>query len=154
MGRAREGVVHSERAIELDPFNALYHGLHGVVLVYHRRWDDALAAARAATSIRADAPVATSVVQFVYLSKGMRDEQLADQRLRIARDRSAWRRSNGASRKADTRALSGLSPTCSRHGTRRAEYLRCARHREAVSRRRRQGPGPGLADKGYEHRDQ
>jgi hypothetical protein len=37
-------------------------------------------------AIRADAPVATSVVQFVYLSKGMRNEQLADQRLRIARD--------------------------------------------------------------------
>ena len=70
----------------LDPFHALYHGLHGVVLVYLRRWDDALAAARAATSIRADAPVATSVVQFVCLSKGMRDEQLADQRVRIARD--------------------------------------------------------------------
>jgi serine/threonine-protein kinase len=86
MGRAAEGVVHSERAIELDPFNALYHGLHGVVLVYLRRWDDALAAARAAMAIRADAPVATSVVQFVYLSKGMRNEQLADQCLRIARD--------------------------------------------------------------------
>jgi len=47
MGRAAEGVAHSERAIELDPFNALYHGLHGVVLVYLRRWDEALAAGHA-----------------------------------------------------------------------------------------------------------
>jgi len=86
VGRAAEGEVHSKRAIELDPFNPLYYGFHGMVLLYQRRYDEALAAARTATSMRADAPVATDIFQRVYLSKGMRDEQLADQRLRIAMD--------------------------------------------------------------------
>ncbi len=31
--------------LELDPLNPLYHALYGVVLVYNRRFDDALAAA-------------------------------------------------------------------------------------------------------------
>ncbi len=86
MGRAREGVAHSERALKLDPFNPLYHSLYGMVLVYLRRYDDALTAAQAAISIRADTAIAFSVIQRVYLCKGMRDEQLADQRLRISRD--------------------------------------------------------------------
>jgi len=86
MGRAAEGIKHSERAIKLDPFNALYHSLYGMVLVYLRRYDDALAAADKANSISPDAGVAFSVIQRVFLAKGMRDEQLAEQRLRIARD--------------------------------------------------------------------
>ena len=86
MGRAAEGVAHSERAIKLDPFNPLYHSLYGMVLVYLRRYDDAMAAAHASISIRADQSLAFSVIQRVYLSKGMRKEQLADQRLRIAKD--------------------------------------------------------------------
>jgi len=86
MGRAAEGVAHSERAIKLDPFNPLYHSLYGMVLVYLRRYDDAMAAAHASISIRADQSLAFSVIQWVYLSKGMRKEQLADQRLRIAKD--------------------------------------------------------------------
>jgi serine/threonine-protein kinase len=86
MGRAVEGLSHSDLAVKLDPFNPLYHGLRGLVLVYLRRYDDALAAARAAISIRTDTRIAYSVIQVVYLCKGMRSEQLADQRLRIARD--------------------------------------------------------------------
>jgi TolB-like protein/predicted Ser/Thr protein kinase len=85
-GRAAEAIRHSERALKLDPFNALYHGMRGMVLIYLRRYDDALDAARTAISIRADVGVAFSVMQRVYIVKGMRDEQLADQRLRIARD--------------------------------------------------------------------
>ncbi|MCJ7486360.1 MAG: hypothetical protein MUQ25_09385, partial [Candidatus Aminicenantes bacterium] len=86
MGRAAEGIKHSERAIKLDPFNALYHSLYGIVLVYLRRYDDALAAADKANSISPDAGVAFGVIQRVFLAKGMHDEQLAEQRLRIARD--------------------------------------------------------------------
>jgi len=85
-GRADEGLRHSELAIKLDPFNALYHGMHGMVLTYLRRFDDAMAAARTAISIRSDMRVPFSVMQYVYMVKGMRDEQLADQRLRIAND--------------------------------------------------------------------
>jgi TolB-like protein len=85
-GRADEAVRHSELAIKLDPFNALYHAMHAMVLTYLRRFDDAMAAARTAISIRPDMGVAFSVMQRVYIVKGMRDEQLADQRLRITRD--------------------------------------------------------------------
>lgn len=85
-GRPGEAIQHIERALELDPFNALYHAMHSVVLQYARRFDDALAAARKALSIQPDLGIAFSQFQYVYMSKGMRDEQLADQKLRIARD--------------------------------------------------------------------
>jgi hypothetical protein len=45
-----------------------------------------MAAARTAISIRSDVSIPFSVMQRVYMVKGMRDEQLADQRLRISRD--------------------------------------------------------------------
>jgi eukaryotic-like serine/threonine-protein kinase len=86
MGRAAESISHSERAIKLDPFNPLYHSMYGMVLVRHRRYDDALAAAHKAISIHADTSLAFGVIQRVYISKGMRKEQLAEQRLRIAQD--------------------------------------------------------------------
>jgi serine/threonine-protein kinase len=86
MGRTDEAVLHSERAIELDPFNALFHGMYGVVLQYQRRWDESIAAAETAMSLQADMPVARFVLQNAYIAKGMRDEQLAVQRERIARD--------------------------------------------------------------------
>jgi TolB-like protein/Tfp pilus assembly protein PilF/predicted Ser/Thr protein kinase len=86
LGRAGDGVSHSQWAIRLDPFNPLYHSLYGMVLVYLRRYDDALAAAHEAIAIRPDTAVAFSVIQRVYLCRGMREEQLAEQRLRIAGD--------------------------------------------------------------------
>jgi Tfp pilus assembly protein PilF len=85
-GRIGEAVPHSERALELDPFNALLHGLHAMTLYGDRRYDEALAAARTGLDIQTGHPVARSAQQFVYISKGMRDEQLAAQRQRIARD--------------------------------------------------------------------
>ena len=86
VGRTDEAVPHSERAIELDPLNALYHGAYAMVLMYDRRYDDALAAAGKALAIQPDMPVALTVIQMVYITKGMREEQLADQRQRIAKD--------------------------------------------------------------------
>ena len=86
LGRADEAVPHAERALELDPLNALFHGLYGMVLQYQRRWDESLVAARTALSLQPDMPVARGVLQDAYIAKGMRDEQLADQRERIARD--------------------------------------------------------------------
>jgi TolB-like protein/Tfp pilus assembly protein PilF len=84
-GRASEALPHSERAVELDPYNALYHAMHSVVLEYARRYDDALAAARTALSIQPDLAIAMGQFQNIYVLKGMRAEQLADQRMRIAR---------------------------------------------------------------------
>jgi len=57
-----------------------------VVLQYQRRWDESIAAAETAMSLQADMPVARFVLQNAYIAKGMRDEQLAVQRERIARD--------------------------------------------------------------------
>jgi tetratricopeptide (TPR) repeat protein len=86
MGRASEGLRHSDLAIKLDPFNALFHALRAMTLIYVRRFDDAIAAARTAISIRADVSVSYVAMQRAYMAKGMRDELLADQRLRISRD--------------------------------------------------------------------
>jgi TolB-like protein/Tfp pilus assembly protein PilF len=86
MGRADEALPHSERAIELDPFNALYHGMYAMVLDYLRRWDDALVEARKALSLQPDLGIANDMFQRVYVNKGMRKEQLAEQRMRVARD--------------------------------------------------------------------
>ena len=83
-GRADEALPHMERALKLDPFNSLYHMMHSVVLQYLRRYDEALDAARRASSLQPNA--GNAQFQYIYLIKGMRDEQLADQRLRIARD--------------------------------------------------------------------
>jgi len=85
-GRAAEGLRHSDLAVKLDPFNALNHAMRGIALLYLRRFDDAMAAARTASSLRADLSIAFTVMQRAYMAKGMRDEQLADQRLRISRD--------------------------------------------------------------------
>ncbi len=85
-GHADEALPHSELAIKLDPFNALYHGMYAMVLQYLRRYDDALAAARTALSYQPNLGIAIDMFQQVYISKGMRKEQLAEQRLRIARD--------------------------------------------------------------------
>ncbi len=85
-GRADEALPHSELAIKLDPFNALYHGMYAMVLDYLRRWDDALAAARTALSYQPDLGIAIDMFQCVYVNKGMRAEQLDEQRLRVGRD--------------------------------------------------------------------
>jgi eukaryotic-like serine/threonine-protein kinase len=85
-GRADEALPHSELAIKLDPFNALYHGMYAIVLDYLRRWDDALVAARTALSHQPNLGIAIDMFQRVYVNKGMRKEQLAEQRLRAARD--------------------------------------------------------------------
>ncbi len=85
-GRAAEGLKHSERAIKLDPFNALYHAMSAVVLQYLGRYDDALAAAKAALAIDPGLGIALNQFQRYYVVKGLRQEQLADQRMRIAKD--------------------------------------------------------------------
>jgi tetratricopeptide (TPR) repeat protein len=85
-GRAGEAVPHSERAIELDPSNALFQAMYAVVLVYARRYDDALAAASAALAIQPDSGVALGARQRAFIMKGMREEVLASQRERIAKD--------------------------------------------------------------------
>ena len=73
MGRTDEAVEHAERSIELDPYNPLFQALYGMVLVFDRRYDDAIAAARAAL----DAPARKRRLpgpfsRHAFIAKGMR----------------------------------------------------------------------------------
>ncbi len=86
LGRGGEAVEHGKQAIELDPFNALFHGMYAIVLLHQRRFDDAVVAARAALAIDPNQSVAESALGRVFIVKRMRDEQLALQRQRLAKD--------------------------------------------------------------------
>jgi tetratricopeptide (TPR) repeat protein len=85
-GRIDEAVPHSERALELDPFNAKHLAFYAVVLCGARRYDDAIAAARTAMAMQPGVDVAPGALECAFVCKGMRDEHLALQRERIARD--------------------------------------------------------------------
>jgi TolB-like protein/Tfp pilus assembly protein PilF/predicted Ser/Thr protein kinase len=85
-GRTNEAEEHSKRSIDLDPYNPLLRALYGVVLVIDRRFDEAAAAAHASLELQANMPFADNVLQHVYIAKGMREEQLEQQRERIAMD--------------------------------------------------------------------
>jgi Tfp pilus assembly protein PilF len=80
---ADEGLRHVDLALELDPL-ALYHNMRAMVLIYLRRYDDAMAANKTSNALQPG--FGNTVAQWILILKGMRDEQLADQRLRIARD--------------------------------------------------------------------
>jgi tetratricopeptide (TPR) repeat protein len=54
--------------------------------VYQRRYDDSIAAARTGLALQPGQPIARSALQDGLIGKGMRDEQLAIQRARIALD--------------------------------------------------------------------
>jgi TolB-like protein/Tfp pilus assembly protein PilF len=77
MGRPDEAMVWVKRALELDPFNAKIHSFYALDLLYVRRYDDAIAAARAALGMQPGAPVARSALQYAFFQKGMYDEALA-----------------------------------------------------------------------------
>jgi len=77
MGRPDEAMVWVKRALELDPFNAKIHSFYALDLLYVRRYDDAVAAARAALGMQPGAPVARSALQYAFFQKGMYDEALA-----------------------------------------------------------------------------
>ncbi|MFC2161816.1 protein kinase [Acidobacteriota bacterium] len=86
MGRIEEALPYSERAIELDPLSPKRRAFYGVVLFYHRRFDDALAAFRTALDIEPNNMVALSMLCWIYPLKGMYDEQLAINRKLYAYD--------------------------------------------------------------------
>jgi serine/threonine-protein kinase len=82
VGRVDEAVEHAERSIELDPYNSLFKALYGFVLMFDRRYDDAIATAR----IEPVHPFAMNVLHHAYIAKGMKQAQLAQERERIAMD--------------------------------------------------------------------
>ena len=75
MGHGEEALIHSERAVVLDPFNPMIHSWHAFVLYSRRRYDEAIAAAREALRFQPDFPVATNALWFImHEKKGMERE--------------------------------------------------------------------------------
>ena len=86
VGRTNRALWHSERSLELDPFNALFRSMQAMVLYSDRRYDDAMAAARSALAIQPDNPVAWNTLQQLLASMGIHNELLTARRQRIAHD--------------------------------------------------------------------
>jgi TolB-like protein/predicted Ser/Thr protein kinase len=77
MGHGEEALIHSERAVVLDPFNPLFHGWYAFVLYMQRRYEEAIVAAREALLIQPDFPIATSALWVImHELKGMEKEAL------------------------------------------------------------------------------
>jgi serine/threonine protein kinase/tetratricopeptide (TPR) repeat protein len=75
MGHGEEALIHSKRAVALDPCNPLIQCWHAIVLYSRRRYDEAIAAAREALRIQQDSPFATSTLWYIlHEKKGMERE--------------------------------------------------------------------------------
>jgi serine/threonine protein kinase/tetratricopeptide (TPR) repeat protein len=62
MGHGEEGLIHSERAVVLDPFNPLIRSFYALALYSRRRYEEAIAVAREALRLQADFPIAVNVL--------------------------------------------------------------------------------------------
>jgi len=75
MGHGEEALIHSERAVELDPFSPFLQGAYALVLYSQRRYDEAIAAVRKALRIQPDFPVAMNALWWImHEKKGMEKE--------------------------------------------------------------------------------
>ena len=73
-------------ALELDPLSPACHLFYGIVLRYHRRYDDAIAAFRTVLEIEPNFPFGLVNLAQMLGQKGMYDEQLAINRKILAYD--------------------------------------------------------------------
>jgi TolB-like protein/tetratricopeptide (TPR) repeat protein len=80
VGRGEEAWAHSALALELDPFNALFHVLGAFVRYFERRYDDALSLVRRALSLQPEHPGAQSVEWYVGWALGRHEEATAAMR--------------------------------------------------------------------------
>jgi len=76
VGRTDEALPHSERALELDPVNALFPALYAAVLGFDRRYDEARAAADMALAMQPDNPVALSMLWLAASTSGRHTEAI------------------------------------------------------------------------------
>jgi serine/threonine-protein kinase len=75
MGHDEEALIHSKRAVELDPCNPLVQCWLAIVLYSQRRYDEAIAADREALRIQPDSPFAISTLWYIlHEKKGMERE--------------------------------------------------------------------------------
>jgi TolB-like protein/Flp pilus assembly protein TadD len=85
LGRPKEARAEMNRALALDPFNALFRAASGVDFLYERRYDDAIAEFRRALE-EGDQTVATNIF-LAYHAEGRYAEALAAVRKAFAGDR-------------------------------------------------------------------
>jgi len=86
MGHGEEALIHSERAVMLDPFNPLIHSFHALVLFSRRRYDEAIAAAREALRFQPDFPVATNALWFIMHEKEEMEKEALEAAKAFIRD--------------------------------------------------------------------
>ena len=79
MGRQKEALAEAKRAVELDPFNQKVWSFQAQVLLSARRYDDAIAAGRAAQKLQPEAPVARTALLGAFFAKGMFEEAYANE---------------------------------------------------------------------------
>ncbi len=81
LGRPGEAMPQAMRALELDPFNPLFHDLYAVDYLYLRQWDEAIAQGRTALSAAPDDAIANVVLWYAFGAKGMHREAVAAARV-------------------------------------------------------------------------
>ena len=77
LGRNEEGLAMIRKALDLDPFNVTVHSFAVMCDVLARRYDEAIAEARATLAMQPDHPVALSGALIAYALKGMGRETVA-----------------------------------------------------------------------------
>jgi TolB-like protein/predicted Ser/Thr protein kinase len=87
MGRTKEALARIERAVELDPFNARIQSFYAMVLLYVRRYDDAVAAARKTLGMQPGAPLALNALVNALFMEGRSEEIMGHERERWSKDR-------------------------------------------------------------------
>ena len=75
-GHPKEAMAQIERALELDPLNALFQAIYGMDLMYARRYDDAIALLRNTLKTSPNDLVALSTLRSAYHMKRMYTEAL------------------------------------------------------------------------------
>jgi tetratricopeptide (TPR) repeat protein len=74
--RPKEAMEQIERALELDPLNALFQAMYAMDLMYARRYDDAIALLRNTLKTSPNDPVALATLRSAYHMKRMYNEAL------------------------------------------------------------------------------
>ena len=95
MGRPKEAALQADRALELDPLNTLFQGIHAMYLMQARRYDDAVSLLRKILDTAPNDAIALSTLRTAYHMKRMYNEAL-----------EIWKASYAA--KGDREALDAL----------------------------------------------
>jgi TolB-like protein/tRNA A-37 threonylcarbamoyl transferase component Bud32/Tfp pilus assembly protein PilF len=77
MNRPDEAIAQMNRALELDPFNALFQSLNGAELMFLQRYDEAIAQFQKVLSTVPNHGVALNMIWITFHNKGMYEEALA-----------------------------------------------------------------------------